>query len=343
LKILLVGLGSIGARHLRNLLHLGYKQVSVISRAGVLPEEFSFLPVYQTISDALASSSFDAAFICTPTSFHVASVEALLEAKIPNIYIEKPVSHSFDGIDKLLALAASGKNNIVVGYDLHFDPGIQKVKQLLAENVIGKVVSVNAQVGQYLPGWRPNEDYRLGMSANKETGGGVMLDLIHEFDYLLWLIGPVETVTCQYTNSGALEIETEDVADVLLRFSNGATGTIHLDYLQQKLVRNCIITGYDGTITWNLAEGKVSWINKKNGQGEFEFKGFERNDRFIEIIKAFLANKNDSRLTRLQDGLESLRLVLAAKYSSENEVFVRLDAFNFAKNQSRIRSTSSLN
>lgn len=327
MKILLIGLGSIGLRHLRNLLHLGYKHISVVSRAGVLPEEFSYLPVYSTLTNALSSSSFDAAIVCTPTSFHVSAVKALLEAKISKIYIEKPVSHSLDGVNDLLDLAASFNNNIVVGYDLHFDPGMQKIKQLLIEDTIGKVVSVNAQVGQYLPDWRPKEDYRIGMSARKETGGGVMLDLIHEFDYLLWLIGPAKTVACEYANSGALEIETEDVCDVLLRFKNGATGTIHLDYLQQKLVRNCLITGHHGTIKWNLVDSKVSWIDKDKHEEEYNYKGFERNDRFVEIMKAFLQNRSDQRLTSLRQGIDSLRLVLAAKHSAENAVFVELDKF----------------
>lgn len=327
MKIVLIGLGSIGLRHLRNLLHLGYSQVSIVSRSGILPNEFSFLQVYSSLQDALSSSSFEAAIVCTPTSFHVASVKALLEARVSNIYIEKPVSHSFDGIDELLALSVSYHNNIIVGYDLHFDPGIRKVKQLLAEDIIGKVVSVNAQVGQYLPDWRPKEDYKKGMSAKKETGGGVMLDLVHEFDYLLWLMGPAKTIACEYSKSGALEIETEDVSEVLLRFNNGVIGTIHLDYLQQKLVRNCMITGYNGTITWNLADSKVQWINKSKHEEVYDYKGFERNDRFVEIIKAFLENKNDSRLTSLQQGLESLRLVLAAKHSAENAVFVKLNQF----------------
>ncbi len=324
MKILLIGLGSIGLRHLRNLLTLAYSGVSVVSRSGRLPEEFSSLPVYSSLPAALSSATFDAAIVCTPTSFHFHSVKALLEAQVPNIYIEKPVSNSLNGMDVLLALSASYQNNIVVGYDLHFDPGMQKVKQLIEEDAIGKVVSVNAQVGQYLPDWRPKEDYIKGMSARKETGGGVMLDLIHEFDYLLWLMGPAKTVACQYSNSGALNIETEDVCEVLLHFKNGVIGTIHLDYLQQKLVRNCLITGYGGTITWNLAESKVNWINKNKEEFAFDYKGFERNDRFIEIMKAFLENKNDPRLTTLRQGVESLRLVLAAKHSAENTVFAEL-------------------
>lgn len=327
MKIVLIGLGSIGLRHLRNLLSLGYRHVSVVSRKATLPDEFSFLRVYATLPEALSASGFDAALICTPTSLHLASLTQLLEAKIPNIYLEKPVSHSYEGIDEVIALTKSFNSKVMVGYDLHFDPGMNKVQELLRQNIIGKVVSVNAQAGQYLPDWRPAEDYTRGMSAKKEMGGGVMLDLIHEFDYLSWLFGPAESVACLYTNSGALQIETEDVCDVILQFKNGIIGSIHLDYLQKKLIRNCTVTGHHGSIFWNLANSQVVWIDKDKRQTEFNYKSFQRNDRFIAILKAFLEDSNDVRLTRLQDGLVSLQIVLAAKYSAENSVFVKLDKF----------------
>ncbi|WP_207493413.1 Gfo/Idh/MocA family protein [Aridibaculum aurantiacum] len=327
MKILLIGLGSIGQRHLTNLLHLGYTDVSVVSRAGVLPDSFSRLTCYASVDDALQARSFDAAIICSPTALHLASLFPLLRAQVPNIYIEKPVSHNLEGLDELVRLATSYTNNIVVGYDLHFDPGMQKVKELLDQNVIGKIVSVNAQVGQYLPDWRPQQDYREGMSAKKETGGGVMLDLVHEFDYLYWLFGPAENICCQYTNSGALEIETEDVCEVLIRFSNGAIGTIHLDYLQQKMIRNCMITGHNGSIFWDLSNCRVSWINKNKQETQFEYVGFNRNDRFIESMQSFLSGAEDPRLTSLAEGLESLRWVVAAKYSAEHNSFVNPNTF----------------
>ena len=328
MKILLVGLGSIGERHLRNILYLGYSDIAVVSRSGILPQEFAALKVYATLDAALQASSFAASILCTPTALHTADLLKLLKANIPNIYVEKPVSHSLDNLDELAALANSYPNNIVVGFDLHFDLGLQKVKDLLDNDEIGKIVSVNAQVGQYLPDWRPQQDYRHGMSAKVETGGGVMLDLIHEFDYLLWLVGSVKTIACLYKNSGALDIQTEDVAEVLISFENGAIGTIHLDYLQQKLVRNCLITGYNGSITWNLATNEVNWINKEKVENNFDYKGYERNDRFISVMQAFLEGGSDERLTSLDQGIASLQLVLAAKHSSDNKVFVQLNEHN---------------
>jgi predicted dehydrogenase len=327
LKILVIGLGSIGKRHLRNILALGYSNVSVVSRSGSVDDEYNFLHVYSSLDKALQESTFDVAIICTPTSNHIDTLVQLIDAGIHNIYLEKPVSHSISEVENSLDLSSISNKNIVVGFDLHFEPGFEKVKYLLAENRIGKVVSVNAQVGQYLPDWRPHEDYRKGMSARKETGGGVMLDLVHEFDYLYSLFGKAQTVAALYKNSGSLEIETEDVAEVLIQFTSGCLGTIHLDYLQQKLIRNCVITGSSGTITWNLAESSVSWLNADK-EHTFTYKEFVRNDRFIAIMNAFLKDENDQRLTSFSSGLESLKMVVAAKQSSDKKQFISMDSFN---------------
>ncbi len=321
-------MGSIGKRHLRNIISIGYNEIDIVSRSGILPEEFAELAVYKTVEEALKQNSYNAAVLCIPTAQHVPTLRQLVLAKIPFIYLEKPVSHNYENIEEIIGLLELNKNRIIVGFDMHYDLGLLKVRELLDNGTIGKLISANAQVGQYLPDWRPHEDYRNGMSAKKETGGGVMLDLVHEFDYLHWLVGDATTIASFNKNSGALQIETEDIAEVMLQFSNGVLGTIHLDYLQQKLVRNCLFTGGEGSITWNLAECKVSWINKKKEEQTFTYKDYERNDRFNAIMKAFLNNEDDNRLTSFHNGLASLKMVLAAKYSSEHNVFVQMDKFN---------------
>jgi predicted dehydrogenase len=328
LKILLVGLGSIGKRHLRNIISIGYNEIDIVSRSGILPEEFAALTVHKTVEEAVEQNKYDAAVLCVPTAQHLPAFKELVLAEIPLIYLEKPVSHSYEGIDEIVQLLEQNRNKVVVGFDMHYDLGLLKVKELLDSGTIGKLVSANAQVGQYLPDWRPHEDYSKGMSAKRETGGGVMLDLVHEFDYLHWLVGDAKTIASFNKNSGALQIETEDIAEVMVRFTNGVLGTIHLDYLQQKLVRNCLFTGSEGSIIWNLAESKVSWIGRNKEEQIFTYKEHERNDRFIAIMKAFLNNEDDNRLTSFNNGLASLKMVLAAKYSSDHSIFVQMDKFN---------------
>ncbi len=324
----MIGLGSIGKRHLKNILLLGYSDVSVVSGKNVLPPEFSSCILFVTIEDAVSKTNFDAAIICVPTAFHIVSLRTILNAGIKNIFLEKPVSHNYKDVEEINKLIIQQKARVVVGFDMHYDLGLLKVKELISSNVIGTIVSANAEVGQYLPDWRPNEDYSSGMSAKKETGGGVLLDLVHEFDYLIWLLGDVKTIASFNKNSGSLKIETEDVAEVLLKFDNNVIGTIHLDYLQQKLVRNCLITGSDGTIFWDLTSSKVKWILKNKSEHEFSYEGFERNDRFINIIKDFLENKSNEQITLFDQGLQSLKLILAAKHSSNKNVFVEMETFN---------------
>ncbi|MBW7951254.1 MAG: Gfo/Idh/MocA family oxidoreductase [Chitinophagaceae bacterium] len=326
MQILLIGLGSIGKRHLNNILSLGYTNIAIVSSKKVLPEEFKHLSVFATIQEAVQKQQFSSAIICVPTAQHIYTLEQCLHANIEHIYLEKPVSNNFNDIQTIVTNYPNA--NIFVGFDMHYDVGLQKVKSLIEEKIIGNIVSVNAQVGQYLPDWRPYEDYSKGMSAKKETGGGVMLDLVHEFDYLYWLFGNANTIAAMYKNSGSLKIETEDIAEVLLHFENGILGTIHLDYLQQKLVRNCLITGSEGSIKWDLVQSKVSWILKDKLEYEFSYTGFERNERFINIMKDFLSQKHNALTTNFSNGLASLKMVLAAKYSSENNVFVKLDEFH---------------
>lgn len=323
-EILVIGLGSIGQRHFRNLQSLGVENISVVSSKSILPTDFVIKHHFPNLIEALSSGvGFNAAILCTPTSNHVSNMNQLLEKGIPHIYLEKPVSHDLEGVEELKTQIETKDIRVKVGFDLHFDPGVAYVRQLLKNKAIGNLVAVNAVVGQYLPDWRPYEDYRKGMSAKKVLGGGVMLDLIHEFDYLRWLIGNVEELAAMNINSGSLEIETEDISQVLCRFENGVLGHISLDYLQRKLVRNCRLTGSKGSIFWNLAESKLEWYSELD-KGQFDYSGFARNDRFLEIMKAFLEDQDDNRLTSFEEGIISLKMVVAAKKSSDKKSFIKL-------------------
>lgn len=315
MKILIIGLGSIGKRHLANLSALGYTDISLVSRRGGKATR-PVNKVFRSVEQGLRSEHFDTAFVCTPTASHVQDLLLLLDYQVPNIYVEKPLSHSMANVETVLARAADMNSNVVIGYDLHFDSGLQKVKGLIEGGKIGRIISANAFVGQHLTQWRPYEDHRQGTSARKETGGGVMLDLIHELDYLYWLFGSVDSVACHYINTGELEIETEEAAELLLKFSSGIIATVHLDYWQPQLKRYCTVTGTKGTVDWDLVGQTVTVFSSK-GKEEFSYTEFTRNDRFMSIVRCFLEHPEDERLTRLPAAVESLKVVLSAKESAE--------------------------
>lgn len=323
MKILLKGFGSIGKRHASNLLGLGIRNIVIISSKASLGEEFDHLEKYSSVQEALDHhSNFSHGFICSPTAFHIEDLKDFLNAGIPNIYLEKPVSHTWLGCSEIFEEIKKSKTRLQVGFDLHFDPGLIQAKKIIDSGEIGKILSANAFVGQYLPDWRPHEDHRKGMSASKEKGGGVMLDLVHEFDYLRWIMGVPSKLMAFYQSNPDLEIETEDVADVLFQFQNGTSASLHLDYHQPSLVRNCMFTGEKGSLLWDLASRSLRLTRLDKSTESFEFSGFERNDRYIQIVKAFLENPTDSRLTSFEDGLLSLKMVLASKISSETNSLV---------------------
>ena len=217
-RVLIAGLGSIGRRHLRNLLRLGVDDILLYRTRPDPPEEAPELPVFTDLSLALAARP-DVVIVSNPTSHHLRVAVPAAEAGC-HLFIEKPLSHSWAGVDELLATVRRRGLITLMGFDLRFDPGLRTIRGLLADGRIGRVVGVQAQVGQYLPDWHPWEDYRRGVSARVEAGGGVILDLIHELDYLTWLLGPASSVACFADRVSGLEIETEDTAAMLLRFAN---------------------------------------------------------------------------------------------------------------------------
>ncbi len=329
-QILVIGFGSIGKRHVTNIQEFGKYKISVVSRKPLPAVDVQTFQVFDSIGAAYAAHTFDAVFICTPTAQHMKDLADVWNYGARKIYIEKPVSNNFTDVDVFCEKINTEKCNVIVGYDLHFDPGFMKVKELVEQGIIGKILSANAIVGQYLPDWRPNEDYKKSMSALVEKGGGVLLDLVHEIDYLYCLLGMPLMITAQEINSGCLEIATEELAEILVKFQNGALATIHLDYLQPALVRNCRLTGTEGSIFWNQATAEVNWIGFDKKEWSFNYASYTRNDRFKEIIQSFLEDKKDSRLTSFKEALVSLKIILAAKKAAAENSYIHFAKTIFA-------------
>ena len=132
MKVLIIGTGSIGIRHLNNIVALGYSDLGIVSRSRTKYSisEYGHIPVYNSIELAVTKNEFDTAIICTPTANHLADIEKLLQFNIPNIYLEKPISHNFLGINTIATKIADNKINVAIGYDLRFDPGLNKVKEI---------------------------------------------------------------------------------------------------------------------------------------------------------------------------------------------------------------------
>ncbi len=219
MRILICGLGSVGRRHLRNLVSLGQEDL-VLYRTGKsrLPgDELVGWPISDRLEAALKDWAPDAAVIANPTSLHLETARAAAEAGC-HILLEKPISDRLDGLSALETSVVRKGLRVLVGYQFRFHPGLRAAKAILDDGSIGQPVSARAEWGEYLPSWHPWEDYRQAYSARADLGGGAVLTLSHPFDYLRWLFGEVESVTAQVGKGGQLEIDVDDVAEVIMGF-----------------------------------------------------------------------------------------------------------------------------
>jgi len=327
MKILIAGLGSIGRRHLKNLLALGESDILLYrTYHSTLPDdELKEFPVEQDISAALTHKP-DAVVISNPTSMHLDIAIPAAEAGC-FIFLEKPISHSLAGINELQAALQRGGSQVFVGFQFRFHPGLQLVKRLLSDGSIGRPISARAHWGEYLPHWHPWEDYRRGYSARSDLGGGVLLTLCHPFDYLRWLFGEVDSLWAFTGKLGDLDLEVEDTAEVGLRFTSGILGSLHLDYTQRPPAHYLELIGTNGTIRWDNDTGTVKQYRGADDRWQTfpTPENFERNDLFLSQMGHFLdiVNGVAEPLCTLDDGIRALQLALAAHQSSKQGKLIK--------------------
>lgn len=249
--LLVIGCGSIGERHLRNLLTLGAGTVLACeldpARRDAMVRNHAVEAV-ATLGEGLERRP-RAALICTPPDTHLPLALAAARAGC-HLFIEKPLAPTTSGIAALRRVVEDRGLVALVACNMRFHPAIRRLKAWLDDAAVGRVLSVHAQFGHYLPSWRPDADYRQVYSAHREAGGGVLLDAIHELDYLMWFLGEMAEVACLQGKISELEIDTEDTVDLVLRSRAGALVSVHLDYTQRVKRRRCEIVGTEGTLIW---------------------------------------------------------------------------------------------
>src|SRR5437660_426664 len=332
MRTVLFGAGSIGQRHLRNLQALGHEVVAVVDpdRArldAIRPLVAAGCRLVAGEAEALGADA-DAAVICSPTSRHVDQARAALRRGW-HVFVEKPLAHTLEGTAALVDEAARAGRTVLVGCNLRFLPSLQLVKRLVDEGRIGRPLAARAQCGYYLPFWRPDTDYREGYGAKQATGGGIILDSIHEFDYLTWLLGLPREVFAYAGKVSTLEIDTEDNADVLMRFDYGTVANVHLDYLQRTYRRSCELIGEDGIIAWDYIAQTVRVYGKEDRRHETyeESINTDRNFMFVEELRHFVAcaERGAPPMLDATGGRRVLEIALAARASAAEGRPVRLD------------------
>jgi len=321
MKFLIAGLGSIGRRHLRNLIALGERDIVLYRthRATLPDDELASLPVETDLRAALAQK-LDAVIIANPTTLHLNVAIPAAQAGC-HILLEKPISHSQKGVDRLEAAAQQSGSRILVGFQFRFHPTLQKARELISAGAIGRALAARVHFGEYLPAWHPWEDYRQSYAARADLGGGVILTQCHSLDYLPWLVGRVESLWAFAGTLGGLGIDVDDTAEIGLRFTSGAIGSIHLNMIQQPPSHRWEIVGSDGTLRWDNATGLLRrYLSGRKDWEDYPVPdGFERNVMFLEEMRHFIrvVHGECEPFCTLKDGKTALELALAAHRSAQ--------------------------
>ena len=270
MHFLVIGIGSIGERHIKNLRQLGVSDISVYDKYADIFHPNSGLPdltpqltkldrIIQEYDVCYADphnyhTKFDAFIICTPPASHLEYIVMGMQ-HFSNIFVEKPISNELTYLDWVVQTARNKGLLVQVGYQLRFCKSFQDMEQRLNRGEIGKLVSIQSEYGNYLPNWRPNTDYKMSYSSKLTEGGGAILECSHELEYVLSLANSKVTNIKGLSNrNNPLGIEVESLVDILLEFENGITANIHLDLLQRNYVRQCRLIGEKGELTWNFSK-----------------------------------------------------------------------------------------
>lgn len=338
MNILIIGLGSIGQRHLRNLKLIQPKSNFYVIRSnkgkstpllnnfnqvlkGDIKKKYSlkyFNSIYQLYKNNI---KIDCAFVCTPSSKHIPQVIELLKYNI-HCFIEKPLGSSSKLLSKLESLLKKKKKIItMMGYQLRFNPLIEYLNKVIKKrSPIGKLLYANIHHGENIKDFHPYENYKISYAANKKLGGGVILTQIHEIDYFLHLFNDYEIKKATFNSSkiSDLDIDVEDIfsSNFLLKKNNNKIFcNINLNYFEKPKKRKIYLIGNDGTLVACLNTQKIHIF--KNGKKRILQFNFKKNDIFIKEIKYFISKVKSKKLIpkdlNIFNGIKTLRFALKLK------------------------------
>ena len=325
-RVLIVGYGSIGKRYLRIVRENLPDATIMVYRHQPVNDIPEMANLVTSSTDDLCSFAPEAAIIANPAPFHLEISKVLAEMGC-HLLIEKPISDKSDGVADFLETIRAAGVICQIGYNLRYLPSLSRFRDLINEGLVGWPLSVRCEIGQYLPNWRPDTDYRAGVSARSDLGGGVLLELSHEIDYLRWIFGEIEWVSGWIGNVSDLDIDVEDAAHLLFGFQSKeltkpVVANLNLDSIRHDTTRVCTVIGVDGSLRWNGMTGVID-IYKPGGNGWVEYlvMPHQRDDSYRAQWTDFLSAISDNKepLVNGSAGLAVLKIVEAAKASAQNK------------------------
>jgi len=328
MRILVIGTGSIGRRHIGNLVASG-AEVSAFSHRG---DGSGAEPLPAGVRrwgslDEAGAEVFDGVVVANRTDLHVDAAFQFACAGSA-LLIEKPLSDRLAGVAELQKTARRRGLIVEAGFMLRFHPNLRWIHDHVRAGKLGKLHSIRAAVGQHLSQWRPGTDHRAGYSAKRAQGGGAVFDLVHELDAVRWLAGEVEDVVAMIAHEPSLEVETEAIAQIGLRCTSGVLAQVHLDYLRPTYGRTLEVAGASGVLSWDYQSGTVR-LEQPGSEAAVVHQvppTFERNDMFKAQTDHFLQRIRDHAIaagSSLDDGVAVLRIALASHESAKTRCAIR--------------------
>lgn len=299
----LIGFGSIGERHYKNLKKF-FHSITVLTKRW----DVRLPGIAHTWDEFAKRGPFDAIFITNETAKHISTIERCIPLKPKALFIEKPLSHTAKNAERVMQMLEKEKISSWVGYCLHFYRPLLRIKEILHTHILGKLYHLQVFAGQGLEQWR-TRDYRNSYSAHRKNGGGVVLDLVHDINYPAWLLGePLVFHSSIVKKLSRLAIDTEDYAHSIFSSPSGAMVTVTTDYLHTPGKRALEIVGEKGSLQWDSIQNALM-ISTKSGVRKEPIR-VSLNDMYQRELEFFFGQLERGKFfTNMDEAIRDMRNV----------------------------------
>ena len=328
MKLAIIGLGSIGRRHLGNFHTIGVEPLAAwdadAAARAAAAKQFPFATITETLEAAVDGAAGVA--VCTPPDSHLA-LGRLAADRRAHVMIEKPLTQSADGVEAWLHDCDAKGLRVLTAYNWRYWPPMLLAERLLKEGRIGALRAARTEYAYHLPHHRyPGRDYRQFYMAKAAQGGGCLLDESHAIDYMRWLCGEIVEVSAVVDRISSLEIDTDDIADLTVRFESGAVGNIHMNLFAWNMHSHFELMGERGVLQWRRFENEIRLFDPKADRWEVYPSTAQLNDMYVEEARHFVACMRGEAKPACDgwDGLKTMKVIEAARRSAAEHRWVKV-------------------
>jgi predicted dehydrogenase len=326
MKIAILGLGSIGRRHLGNFQSIGADVAAYDASAEqrvAARRQFPAAHIADTAEQAVAGAA--GVVVCTPPSSHVELARVGL-AHGAHLMIEKPLAASVDGVAELLRDCDTKGRRVLTAYNWRYWPPLLLAESMLKAERIGPLRAARTEYAYHLNAHRYPGTYRTSYMADARQGGGCLLDESHAIDYMRWLCGEIVEVSAAVDHVSSFEMTSDDIADLTVRFASGAIGNIHMNLFAWNVHSHFELLGERGVMQWRRMENELRVFDAEANRWEVYPSGGQLNDMYVEEARHFLACINGEAAPRCDgwDGLRTMQVIDAARRASVERRWVKV-------------------